>query len=61
MINIILADAIKHIEMEVKTHPSDYTDIDAELQELILRMKTFQDFINDPTLEQLEKLGGDKT
>jgi hypothetical protein len=58
MINIILTDAIKRIELEVKTNAEDYADIDAELQELLLRMKTFRDFINSPTLEQLEKLGG---
>ena len=56
MIAIILTDALKHIEMEVKAHPADYSDIDAELQDLVLVMKTFRDFINDPTLEQLEKL-----
>jgi uncharacterized protein (UPF0335 family) len=61
MINIILTDAIKRIESEVKTHAEDYADIDAELQELLLRMKTFRDFINSPTLEQLEKLERDES
>jgi hypothetical protein len=61
MINIILTDAIKRIESEVKTNAEDYADIDAELQELLLRMKTFRDFINSPTLEQLEKLDRDET
>jgi len=61
MINIILTDAIKRIEKEVKTNAEDYADIDAELQELLLRMKTFRDFINSPTLEQLEKLESDKS
>ena len=56
MINIILTDAIKRIEREVKTNAEDYADIDAELQELLQRMKTFRDFINSPTLAQLEKL-----
>ena len=60
MINIILTDAIKRIESEVKTNAEDYADIDAELKELLLRMKTFRDFINNPTLEQLEKLEGKK-
>jgi hypothetical protein len=45
--------------MEVKTNPDDYSDLGSELQELILRMESFQDFIDNPTLEQLEKLGGD--
>jgi hypothetical protein len=61
MINIILTDAIKRIESEVKTNPDDYADLDAELQELLLRMKAFRDFINSPTLEQLEKLDSDKS
>jgi hypothetical protein len=39
MINIILADAIKSIEQEVKTHPDDYSDLDSEIQELIFRME----------------------
>jgi len=58
MINIILTDAIKRIEREIKTNAEDYADIDAELKDLLLRMKTFRDFINNPTLEQLEKLEG---
>ncbi|RKZ47267.1 MAG: hypothetical protein DRQ48_03150 [Gammaproteobacteria bacterium] len=61
MINIILTDAIKRIENEVKTNPDDYADLDAELQVLLLRMKAFRDFINSPTLEQLEKLDSDKS
>jgi len=61
MINIILTDAIKRIESEVKTNAKDYADIDAELQELLLRMKAFRDFINSPTLEQLEKLDSDES
>ena len=56
MINIILADAILRIEYEAKTNPRDYSDIDAELEELMLMMKTFRDFISEPTLEQLEKI-----
>ena len=56
MINIILADAIKRIEMEVKTNPKDYADIYSELQELMFVIRTFRDFISNPTLEQLEKL-----
>jgi uncharacterized protein (UPF0335 family) len=39
MINIILADAIKRIEMEVKTNPDNYTDIYSELQELMFVMR----------------------
>jgi hypothetical protein len=54
MIDTILTDAIKRIEMEVKTNPEDYTDIYSELQELMLMMRTFRDFISNPTLEQLE-------
>jgi hypothetical protein len=61
MINIILTDAIKRIEREVKTNAADYADIDTELQELLQRMKTFRDFINSPTLEQLEKLESDES
>jgi hypothetical protein len=61
MINIILTDAIKRIEREVKTNAEDYADIDTELQELLQRMKTFRDFINSPTLEQLEKLESDES
>ncbi len=61
MINMILTDAIKRIESEVKTNAEDYADIDTELQNLLLRMKTFRDFINNPTLEQLEKLQGKKS
>ena len=45
MINIILADAIKRIEMEVKTNPEDYADIYSELQELMLIMRTFRGFL----------------
>jgi hypothetical protein len=56
MINIILTDAIKRIEKEVEIRPDDYSDLGSEIQELILKMETFQDFINNPTLEQLEKL-----
>ncbi len=56
MINIILTDAIKRIEEEVEIRPDDYSDLGSEIQELILKMETFQDFINNPTLEQLEKL-----
>ncbi len=59
MINIILTDAIKRIKKEVKTNPRDYSDIDAELEELMLMMKTFRDFINSPTLEQLENIEAD--
>jgi len=59
MINIILADAIKCIEQEVERCPEDYSDLGSELQDLILRMESFQDIIDNPTLEQLEKLGGD--
>jgi len=54
--DVILTDAIKRIELEVKTNTSDYADIETELQELMLMMKTFRDFISDPTLEQLEKI-----
>ena len=54
MINIILADAIKRIEMEVKTNPEDYADIYSELQELMLMMRTFRDFlITFTSFEQL--------
>jgi hypothetical protein len=56
MINIILTDAIKRIEKEVEIRPDDYSDLGSEIQELILKMETFQDFINNPTLEQLENL-----
>ena len=59
MINIILDDAIKCIEQEVERSPDDYSDLDSEIQELILRMKTFQNLIDNPTLEQLEKLGSE--
>ncbi len=59
MINIILADAIKRIEMEVKTNPDNYTDIYSELQELMFVMRTFRDFIDNPTLEQLENMDSD--
>jgi len=59
MINIILDDAIKRIELEVKTNPDNYTDIYSELQELMFVMRTFRDFIDNPTLEQLEKLESD--
>ena len=59
MINIILTDAILRIEWEVKTNPEDYAYIGAELQELMLVMKTFQDFLSSPTLEQLENLESD--
>ena len=59
MINIILDDAIKRIEFAIKTNPEDYTDIYTELQELMFVMRTFRDFINNPTLEQLEKLESD--
>ncbi len=59
MINIILDDAIKRIEMEVKTNPDNYTDIYSELHELMFVMRTFRDFIDNPTLEQLEKLESD--
>ena len=58
MIDTILTDAILRIEWEVKTNPEDYSDIGTELQELMLMMRTFRDFINNPTLEQLEKIGG---
>lgn len=56
MINIILTDAIKRIEKEVEIRPDDYSDLGSEIQELILKMETFQDFINNPTLEQLVNL-----
>ena len=59
MINIILADAIKRIEMEVKTNPDNYSDIYSELQELKFVIRTFRDFISNPTLEQLENLESD--
>ena len=59
MINIIMADAIKCIEQEVERSPEDYSDLDSEIQELILRMESFRNFIDSPTLEQLEKLDGD--
>ncbi len=57
MIDTILTDAILRIEWEAKTNPENYSDIDSELQELMLVMKTFRDFISNPTLEQLEKIG----
>jgi len=60
MINIILADAIKRIEMEVKTNPDNYSDIYSELQELMFVMRTFRDFIDNPTLEQLESMDNDE-
>lgn len=41
MINIILTDTIKKIEKEVEVHPSDYSNIDAELQELLRMINTF--------------------
>ena len=56
MIDVILTETIKRIEMEVKTNPDNYTDIYSELQELMFVMRTFRDFISNPTLEQLEKL-----
>ncbi len=59
MIDVILTDAILRIEYEAKTNPRDYSDIDAELEELTLMMKTFRDFISDPTLEQLENIEAD--
>ena len=61
MIDTILTDAIKRIEMEIKTNPEDYADIYSELQELMLVIRTFRDFISNPTLEQLENLESDKT
>jgi len=61
MIDYILTDALMRIEMEVKLHPRDYADIDTELKELLFVMKTFRDFINSPTLEQLEQLESDKS
>jgi hypothetical protein len=57
MIDIILTDAINRIELEVKTNPDNYADIYTELQELMFVMRTFRDFIDNPTLEQLENLG----
>ncbi len=39
-------------------HPDNYADIYSELQELMFVMRTFRDFIDNPTLEQLENLGG---
>ena len=56
MIDIILTDAINRIDLEVKTNPDNYTDIYSELQELMFVMRTFRDFINNPTLEQLDNL-----
>ena len=59
MIDIILTDAIERIENEVEANPEDYIDIDTELQELVLAMTTFRDFLTSPTLEQLERIGSD--
>ncbi len=56
MINIILDDAIKRIELEEKTNPDNYSDIHSEIRELLFAMRTFRNFISDPTLEQLENL-----
>jgi len=56
MINIILDDAIKRIELEEKTNPDNYTDIHSEIRELLFAMRTFRDFISNPTLDQLEQL-----
>ena len=61
MVDTILTDAIKRIEMEVKTNPDDYADIYAELHKLMLMMRTFRDFISNPTLKQLENLESDKS
>lgn len=56
MIDIILTDAINRIDLEVQTNPDNYTDIYTELKELLFVMRTFRDFIDNPTLEQLENL-----
>jgi uncharacterized protein (UPF0335 family) len=61
MIDIILTDAINRIELEVKTNPDNYADIYSELRELLFVMRTFRDFIDNPTLEQLEQLESDKS
>jgi len=56
MIDTILTDAIKRIEFAIKTNPEDYTDIYTELRELMFVIRTFRDFISNPTLERLENL-----
>ena len=61
MINKFLDSAIMRIEIEVKTNPEDYADIYSELQELMLMMRTFRDFISNPTLGQLENLESDQS
>ena len=59
MIGTILTDAILRIEWEVKTNPEDYSDIDSELQELLQVVRRFRNFIENPTLAQLENLDSD--
>jgi hypothetical protein len=56
MINIILDDAIKRIEMEEKTNPDNYSNIHSEIRELLFAMRTFRNFISNPTPDQLEQL-----
>ena len=61
MIDVILTETIKRIEMEIKTNPENYADIYSELQELMFVIRTFRDFISNPTLEQLENLESEKS
>ena len=37
MMDIILTNALKHIEREIRNNPSAYSNIDDELQDLVLR------------------------
>ena len=61
MIDTILTDAILRIESEVRTNHEDHFDIDSELQELLLMMRRFRNFIENPTLKQLENLESEKS
>ena len=60
MVDVILTETIRRIEFEIKTNPENYADIYSELQELMFVMRTFRDFIDNPTLEQLESMDNDE-
>jgi len=55
MLGKILTDSLETLEHYQSTHPEEVSDMQFQLEALKAHMKLFKRFIEEPTLEDLER------